>query len=463
MHQTWLTLFVLALLVQSLARAAPEQHEQPKFDADGVKRRHDYRQTFKKPFHMYDEQKIPFFEEQGNVIMSPDYVRLTPSVPDSRGLIWSTRPNPHAEWQVEFSFTAYGRGYMGGEGLAFWYTKDKGTLGPFFGAGDKWEGLAIAFDTGDQLENRYTPYVYGQMNHGDHELAHRKDYLETGFAGCFRDYRNTPAPVWARITYANQTIQLAIDMRQHGSAYVECFTHSDIKLPPNYYFGISAATEGHLADDHDVMSFEVYELNPKAVKHPERPHEAEIVKKEGAFQISDDVKSLIERIERKVDQAREQQVAREEPANDVLDAHAFEKLEGNQFHIIEALNMIQHRLGEQPISHDPNDKERAAVQHEMVKDAGWKMDDVIRRLTSLADEVKSFREHSTKALSDLQSSGGQASYHTQHLNTGSSSTPPVASSGHITAGLIGFIVGIFVSWVLSLVRRVGDERGKKFI
>lgn len=41
-------------------------------------------------------------------------------------------------------------------------------------------------------------------------MAHRKDYLTASFAGCFRDYRNTPGPVWARVTYANQTVRVCI-------------------------------------------------------------------------------------------------------------------------------------------------------------------------------------------------------------------------------------------------------------
>lgn len=42
---------------------------------------------------------------------------------------------------------------MGGEGLAFWYTKKPLGLGPMYGSEDKWEGMGIFFDTADQLEN----------------------------------------------------------------------------------------------------------------------------------------------------------------------------------------------------------------------------------------------------------------------------------------------------------------------
>lgn len=41
--------------------------------------------------------------------------------------------------------------------------------------------------------------------------------------------------------------QLDVDLTQNGKGFNECFTRSGIELPPNYYFGLSAATEAHLA------------------------------------------------------------------------------------------------------------------------------------------------------------------------------------------------------------------------
>jgi hypothetical protein len=37
-----------------------------------------------------------------------------------------------------------------------------------------------------------------------------------------------------------------------------------VTLPAGYYFSLSAQTGVHLADDHDIHSFEVYDLNPAA-------------------------------------------------------------------------------------------------------------------------------------------------------------------------------------------------------
>jgi hypothetical protein len=78
-----------------------------------------------------------------------DSVRLSSSVAGQSGAIFCQQPNPHAEWEVEFGFKIYGRKAYGSDGLAFWYIKDNGTAGPVMGVQDKWEGLAVFFDTLD--------------------------------------------------------------------------------------------------------------------------------------------------------------------------------------------------------------------------------------------------------------------------------------------------------------------------
>lgn len=76
---------------------------------------------------------------------------------------------------VEMRFHVSGKGHVGGEGFAFWYTKDRGlpkqladakpgeslaldpsglTLGPVYGSTDQWTGLGIIFDTYDEVTNR---------------------------------------------------------------------------------------------------------------------------------------------------------------------------------------------------------------------------------------------------------------------------------------------------------------------
>ena len=43
------------------------------------------------------------------------------------------------------------------------------------------------------------------------------------------------------------------------NVWKECFSVSGVKLPTHYFFGFSAAT-GDLADNHDIFSVKVYQL-----------------------------------------------------------------------------------------------------------------------------------------------------------------------------------------------------------
>jgi hypothetical protein len=127
-------------------------------------------------------------------------------------------PNPHTEWIAEFSFTAGGKGYMGGEGLAFWYTKDSMTEGPilvsiiftFKGSKDHFTGIGLLFNTADQDEHRYTPVIHAVQNDGKQEFQflHESEYEHLSMGSCFRDYRNTPGVVWVRVTYHKQKLEV---------------------------------------------------------------------------------------------------------------------------------------------------------------------------------------------------------------------------------------------------------------
>lgn len=48
------------------------------------------------------------------------------------------------------------------------------------------------------------------------------------------------------------------------NAWKDCFSVEGVKLPTGYHFGVSATT-GDLSDNHDVLSFKLYELDPPDV------------------------------------------------------------------------------------------------------------------------------------------------------------------------------------------------------
>ena len=104
---------------------------------------------------------------------------------------------------------------------------------------------------------------------------------------CFRDYRNTPAPVFVKIKYANDELSVDMDLRQGGQSYTNCFVAKGLDLPTGYRFGLTAASSKRGPDDHDILTFETYELDPVKQEHKLRPHEQEDIDQGHAFKMND--------------------------------------------------------------------------------------------------------------------------------------------------------------------------------
>lgn len=301
---------------------------------DRLPARHAFKHSFKKPFFLYNtSHEIPHWEIFGSVLATPDFQRLTSSVPLQKGAIWSRLPNPHKAWQAEVAFQVSGRAYMGGDGLAFWYTKERGHAGDVLGNQDAWHGLGILFDTSDPVENRNIPFIAAVWNDGSRHLVGQRITTVANNGGCFRDFRNV-GKVWMRITYANATLRLDIDMKGSGPRnYVECFTtHNFPDLPTDYYFGLTAMTSTRGYDDHDIYAFETYELYPHIdpSKLPKRPYEEEHEKKGQQFKFSEEA-------EKKLDQIELSEETEEEHVPEAVTAQLAKSIQETQLKIIESL------------------------------------------------------------------------------------------------------------------------------
>ena len=104
-------------------------------------------------------------------------------------------------WEVEIQFRVTGRGRIGADGLAFWFTSTKGFEGPVFGSSDRWNGLGIFFDSFDNDNKHNNPYIMSMLNDGTKAYDHQHDGSTQQLAGCLRDFRNKPFPVKAKIEY----------------------------------------------------------------------------------------------------------------------------------------------------------------------------------------------------------------------------------------------------------------------
>ncbi|KAG0235885.1 hypothetical protein BGW42_004531 [Actinomortierella wolfii] len=306
-----------------------------------VPRRYDYKQSLKKPF-MYNGA-IPFWGYHGNTFVALDFIRLSPSVPRLRGSVWRSTPNEHKEWEVEFSFKAYGQSPIGGKGLAFWYTSERAIEGPVFGSKDKWKGLGVFMDTSDPANQRTNSVIYGILNDGSKEFP--ANPLTSSFAGCLRDYKNSPVPVVVKVSYYGKTLKVAVDTLTKGRNFITCFEQKDVDLPVGYYFGFSAeAAEIGNPDDHDLYTFEVYEVNPPPKgKAPLRPHEEEMIRKGEEVKVDAADKDTFESVQKIVEE-QERKMREETEGVPLTPAQLAATVSDSQFRIIESLNNIHKKL-----------------------------------------------------------------------------------------------------------------------
>ncbi|KAI7877870.1 legume-like lectin family-domain-containing protein [Mucor mucedo] len=239
----------------------------------------DYKLSFKKNF--YYNETVPFWTTGGDVLKSDDFIRLSPSVPNTKGYIWSDIPNPYESWEVEVAFKVSGNSMHGGRGLAFWYAKENHEPGPVFGAKDKWDGLSVWLDSANPVTHKPTTMVL--LNDGTLAFAAGTDPTKHTLGTCSISYRNSENPAYLRVSYKDTTLTVSMDNGSGGKDYRTCVQKSGIKLPTGYYFGISAASHSP-ADDHDIISFETKQLNPpQKLEHPSRPLEDEKKKRGEEF------------------------------------------------------------------------------------------------------------------------------------------------------------------------------------
>lgn len=91
------------------------------------------------------------------------------------GAIWTKQPTNFDWWEVNIVFRVTGRGRIGADGLAFWYTTSKGDYdGPVFGSSDRWNGLGIFFDSFDNDNKHNNPYIMAVLNDGTKHFDHTK-------------------------------------------------------------------------------------------------------------------------------------------------------------------------------------------------------------------------------------------------------------------------------------------------
>jgi len=241
-----LSYLVLLLLCALAGSQSPEE---------AVHRRFEYKYSFKGPHIVQKDNSIPFWEYSGSALASPDQVRITPSLRSKKGAVWAKTATNFEFWEVEVALRITGRGRIGADGVALWYTSERGQEGDVYGSSDEWKGVGVFFDSFDNDGLQNNPYIMVVLNDGTKKFHHQTDGRDQQIAGCLKDFRNKPFPVKAKLEYVKNVLTLSISNGlTKEDNYEICVRAENIFLPQNGFFGMSAATGG-LADDHDVLSF----------------------------------------------------------------------------------------------------------------------------------------------------------------------------------------------------------------
>ncbi|XP_040201882.1 VIP36-like protein isoform X1 [Rana temporaria] len=232
-----------------------------------LKREH----SLSKPYQGVGSSSSSLWDLMGNVLVTPQYVRLTPDQQSKQGAIWNRMPCYLRDWELQVHFKIHGQGKknLNGDGFAIWYTKDRMQLGPVFGSKDNFVGLGLFIDTypneEKQHEKRYSPsnqrvfpYVSAMVSNGSLVYDHSRDGRPTEIGGCTAMVRNLNHDTFLVIRYVKRrlTVMLDIDGKQE---WRDCLDVPGVRLPRGYYFGTSAVT-GDLSDNHDIISMKLYQI-----------------------------------------------------------------------------------------------------------------------------------------------------------------------------------------------------------
>ncbi|GIZ45035.1 hypothetical protein CKM354_000821900 [Cercospora kikuchii] len=217
--------------------------------------------TLQSPFLDSDMQSRWWDYGGSTVIRTDQYIRLTANQPSQAGWLYSRVPLTATNWEIELEFKIHGTGSLFGDGMALWVTKERAEMGTVFGMKDRFEGLAIFFDT--YKNNRpgvVFPYVMAMVGDGQTAYDQQNDGKANELAGCSaRGLRNPDFPTKAKIRYF-QDKSLSVElMYKKEDEWTKCFEVEGVKLPTVTYLGFSSET-GELADNHDIIKVETKNL-----------------------------------------------------------------------------------------------------------------------------------------------------------------------------------------------------------
>ncbi|NWH73682.1 LMA2L protein, partial [Piaya cayana] len=249
-----------ALWLLALAALRAEQTE------EHLKREH----SLSKPYQGIGATSSGLWDLQGNAMVMPQHIRLTPDLQSKQGALWNRVPCYLRDWEMQVHFKIHGQGKknLNGDGFAIWYTKDRMQQGPVFGSKDNFLGLGVFVDTypnEEKQQERVFPYISAMVNNGSLTYDHDRDGRPTELGGCTAMVRNLNHDTFLVIRYVKRRLTVSttcqgragggavLGLRKHFLPQVlididgkhewrDCIDVPGVHLPRGYYFGTSSVT-----------------------------------------------------------------------------------------------------------------------------------------------------------------------------------------------------------------------------
>lgn len=185
-----------------------------------------------------------------------DRVILTPPAPgNKRGGIYAKHDMVHQDWRAELEFRASGQ-ERGGGNLNLWYTKQLPDHLPSVYTVENFDGLVLVVDQYGGSGGS----IRGFLNDGSLNFRTHHNIDEMAFGNCNFAYRNRGEMSKLTLEQKPDGFEVLID----GNS---CFRSSVISLPPQYFFGISAASAEN-PDSFEISKFVVTTLPSIAREEP---------------------------------------------------------------------------------------------------------------------------------------------------------------------------------------------------
>lgn len=232
----------------------------------------------------------------GDIIVKKDYIRLISDKKHLASNMFAKMPIQADSFEMELTFHIHSKSTssLAADGMVVWILDKPSPIGDVFGAQNRFTGLGVFLDTYKNGKSGVFPYVSAMLGNGRTPYNKYRDGMDTKLAGCTAKSILNPSSGMTRMRLIYmKNGYLSVDFNynpQNADDWLNCFTLTDIHLPPVKYLGLSGET-GELTESIDIIENKVFALYlPDTKNFIESVEQLEdLMEKQGDEQASKDV------------------------------------------------------------------------------------------------------------------------------------------------------------------------------